>query len=86
MPTFTWGDEFIASTGRFDVTGAQTDVTTSEMTQVVQQYIEQETGKAVVITSVIGETVAHLYGIPYNPVHKQLLLRAYAWAVDHLKQ
>lgn len=61
-------------------------VTTSYMTKVVQQYIKQETGQAIVITPVVGETVAHIYGIPYNPVHKQLLLRAYAWAFDHLKQ
>ena len=61
-------------------------VTVGQMSRVVEDYIEQERGVRIVVRPVVGETVAHLYGMQYNPVEKQLLLRAYAWAVDHLKQ
>ena len=65
----------------------QRQVSTGQMSRVVEDYIEQEKGIRIVVRPMVGETVAHLYGIPPSTsIEKQLLLRAYAWAKDHLKQ
>ena len=62
-------------------------VSIAQMSRVVENYIEQEKGVRIVVRPMVGETVAHLYGIPPSTsIEKQLLFRAYAWAKDHLKQ
>ncbi|MBL4760592.1 MAG: hypothetical protein JKY80_07055 [Mariprofundaceae bacterium] len=62
-------------------------VTNGDMSRIVEQYIKQETSRDVRVRVLVDETVAHLYGIPpCTPREKELLCRAYSWAVDHLKQ
>ena len=61
-------------------------VTTHQMTRVVEQYVEQETGRGVNIIVPVTGRIAQAFGVPENHLEKELLCRAYAWAVDHLKQ
>ena len=70
---------------RFTTGGIKQDhgrqVATGYMIQVVQQYIEQQKGVSVRIKNPQGGILNSMNSM----AQKQLLLRAYAWANDHLK-
>lgn len=58
-------------------------VTNTQMIYAIKRYIYQETGKRVEIED--PELLNNGMNIVFQTRSKQLLLKAYAWANDHLK-